>query len=83
MDPFEFDSLDNFREQNVAFTGEMRSSGIFPVFKEKISIQEDYAFGFKTKAPTEGYRFYGNDAKYKNDIRLSNKGLRGSGEIIF
>ena len=83
LDPFEFDSLDNFREQNVAFTGEMRSSGIFPVFKEKISIQEDYAFGFKTKAPTEGYRFYGNDAKYKNDIRLSNKGLRGSGEINF
>ncbi|MFD1551160.1 hypothetical protein DNU06_03820 [Putridiphycobacter roseus] len=83
LDPFEFDSLDNFSEQNVAFDGEMRSSGIFPVFKEKIRIQEDYAFGFKTVAPAEGYRFYGNDAKYKNDIRLSNRGLRGSGEINF
>ncbi len=83
MDPFEFDSLDNYNEYAVAFDGELRSSGIFPVFKEKIKIQEDYSFGFKTMAPTEGYRFYGNDAKYKNDIRLSNRGLRGSGEINF
>ncbi len=83
LDPFEFDSLDNFNEYSVAFTGELRSSGIFPVFKETITIQEDYSFGFKTKAPKEGYRFYGNDAKYKNDIRLSNRGLRGSGEINF
>ncbi|MFK8046742.1 MAG: hypothetical protein AB8B72_14680 [Crocinitomicaceae bacterium] len=83
LDPFEFDSLDNFEERSLAFNGEMRSSGIFPVFKESIKIQEDYSFGFKTVAPQEGYRFYGNDAKYKNDIRLSNKGLRGSGEINF
>jgi hypothetical protein len=83
LDPFEFDSLDNFNEEAMAFTGELRSSGIFPVFKEVLTIQEDYSFGFKTMAPKEGYRFYGNDAKYKNDIRLSNRGLRGSGEINF
>ena len=83
LSPFEFDSLDNFDERSVAFSGELRSSGIFPVFKESITIQEDYSFGFKTKAPAGGYRFYGNDAKYENDIRLSNKGLRGSGEINF
>ena len=83
INPFTFDSLDNFTEENMIFDGELRSSGIFPVFEEQIRIQEDYSFGFKTYAPEEGYRFYGNDAKYKNDIRLSNKGLRGSGEINF
>jgi hypothetical protein len=83
LEPFEFDSLDSFDEHSVAFVGEFRSSGIFPVFKETISIQEDYSFGFKTQAPEAGYDFYGDDAKYNNDIRLSNRGLRGSGEIDF
>jgi len=83
MDPFSFDSLDNFNDFSVSFEGQLRSSGIFPLFREPLRIQEDYSFGFKTKAPDEGYRFYGNDAKYKNDIRLSNNGLRGSGEINF
>ncbi len=83
IEPFEFDSLDNFDELTVAFEGEFRSSGIFPVFKEKITIQEDYSFGFKTKAPKGGYNFYGDDAKYNNEIRLSNQGLRGAGEIDF
>jgi len=83
LDPFVFDSLDNYDEHSVIFPGEFRSSGIFPVFKEKLRIQEDYSFGFKTKAPKGGYNFYGDDAKYNNDIRLSNHGLRGSGEIDF
>ena len=83
LDPFSIDSLDNFDEHSIQLTGEFRSSGIFPVFKETIKIQEDYSFGFKTAAPVNGYRFYGQDTKYNNDIRLSNKGLRGAGEINF
>lgn len=83
VDPFEFDSLDNFAEKAVKFKGEMRSAGIFPVFEEEISIQEDYSFGFLTKAPESGFDFYGDNAKFDNEIRLSNKGLRGAGEINF
>lgn len=83
VDPFEFDSLDNFAESDVRFKGEMRSAGIFPIFEEEISIQEDYSFGFKTMAPESGFDFYGDDAKFDNEIRLSNDGLRGAGEINF
>jgi len=83
LKPFSIDSLDNFDEHSIQLTGEFRSSGIFPVFNETLKIQEDYSFGFKTEAPEGGYRFYGQDAKYNNDIRLSNNGLRGSGEIDF
>jgi len=83
LDPFSIDSLDNFDEKSIQLVGEFRSSGIFPVFKETLTIQEDYSFGFKTVAPSGGYKFYGQDAKYNNDIRLSNNGLRGSGEIDF
>lgn len=81
--PFEFDSLDNFSEYNVKFSGELRSAGIFPIFKEEIKIQDDYSFGFKTQAPKTGFDFYGSNAKFENEIRLSNKGLRGAGEINF
>lgn len=82
-DPFEFDSLDNFDEYSVKFPGEFRSSGIFPVFRETLSIQEDYSFGFKTKAPAGGLKFYGDYAKFENEIKLSNEGLRGAGQIDF
>jgi len=83
VDPFEFDSLDNFVEASAKFKGEMRSAGIFPIFEEEISIQEDYSFGFETVAPKTGFDFYGEGAKFDNEIRLSNKGLRGAGEIDF
>ncbi|WP_066755525.1 hypothetical protein [Crocinitomix algicola] len=83
VDPFKFDSLDNFAESTVRFKGEMRSAGIFPVFEEEIVIQPDYSFGFTTQAPESGFDFYGEGAKFDNEIRLSNKGLRGAGEINF
>ena len=83
VDPFKFDSLDNFDERAMAFDGEFRSAGIFPVFREKITIQEDYSFGFKTKAPGDGFDFYGDYAKFDNEIKLSNEGLRGAGQIDF
>jgi hypothetical protein len=82
-DPFELDSLDNFDEYSLQFPGEMRSAGIFPVFRESLKVQEDYSFGFKTKAPTTGFNFYGDYAKFDNEIRLSNEGLRGAGRIDF
>lgn len=82
-DPFEFDSLNTFDERTMKFSGEMRSAGIFPVFEEELSLQEDYSFGFKTQAPPTGFDFYGEEAKFDNEIRLSNKGLRGAGEINF
>jgi len=82
-DPFDLDSLDNFDEYSVKFPGEFRSSGIFPVFRETLKIQEDYSFGFKTKAPEGGLKFYGDYAKFDNEIKLSNEGLRGAGQIDF
>lgn len=83
VDEFVFDSLTNYKEEAVAFDGEMRSAGIFPVFREKLRIQEDYSFGFKTKAPAGGFDFYGEGAKFDNEIRLSNQGLQGAGDIDF
>ena len=81
--PFEFDSLDNFKEKALAFDGELISGGIFPPLKEKLVIMNDYSLGFFTNAPESGLSFYGTETKYKNKIALSNNGLQGTGTIEY
>jgi hypothetical protein len=83
IDPFVIDSLDNFNNNALKFKGEFSSSGIFPVFRDTLSLQKDYSLGFIRKTPPGGYPAYGGKGKFDNEIRLSNKGLRGGGDITF
>ncbi|GAB4208369.1 MAG: hypothetical protein Fur0023_19860 [Bacteroidia bacterium] len=83
IDPFTIDSLDNFRNERLRFDGTFSSAGIFPVFRETLTLQSDYSLGFIRKTPPEGYNTYTNVGNYKNEIRLSNRGLRGTGELNF
>ena len=83
LDPFTIDSLDNFNNASLKFQGEFTSSGIFPMFRDTLSLQNDYSLGFIRKTPPGGYQIYGGKGKFENEIRLSNKGLRGGGDISF
>jgi hypothetical protein len=83
LEPFELDSLDNFKEKSLSLAGELTSAGIFPKIKENFKIMDDYSFGFSTKAPENGYSFYGGNTNYKNKIVLSANGLQGAGTINF
>jgi len=83
VDPFYMDSLDNFEEGSFRIIGELTSAGIFPKFRENLTIMPDYSFGFSTKAPQGGHDFYGTNSKYENKIILSNNGLQGAGTINF
>jgi len=83
VDAFVMDSLDNFRPKAQRFAGEFKSAGIFPVFREELYIQKDYSLGFIRKAPPEGLKMYGDKAIFKNEIRLSNKGLQADGVVNF
>lgn len=83
LEPFKFDSLDNFRESNLKLDGVLTSAGIFPDFKEQLVIMPDYSLGFRTKSPEGGYDFYGQGTKYDNVIQLSGSGLQGKGTIDF
>lgn len=83
LDPYEIDSVDNFNNEALHFSGEFASAGIFPTFRETLTLQKDYSLGFIRKAPEGGYPVYGGKAKFDNEIRLSNKGLRGDGDITF
>lgn len=83
LDPFTIDSLDNFKNESLIFDGEFSSAGIFPAFREKLTLQKDYSLGFIRNTPPGGYQVYGGKAKFENEIRLSNKGLRADGDLNF
>ena len=83
LDPFTMDSLDNFRNEGLVFDGEFSSAGIFPTFREKLTLQKDYSLGFIRPTPPGGYPVYGGKAKFENEIKLSNKGLRADGDLNY
>ncbi|MCD6067620.1 MAG: hypothetical protein K0S33_2446 [Bacteroidetes bacterium] len=83
LDPYTIDSVDNFRNEALIFDGEFVSADIFPTFREKLTLQEDYSLGFIRQTPPGGFQVYGGKAKFENEIRLSNKGLRADGDITF
>jgi hypothetical protein len=83
LDPFKLDSLDDFRNESLQFEGEFSSAGIFPTFKETLKLQKDYSLGFIRKTPEGGLSMYGGKANYDAEIRLSDKGLRGSGDLKY
>lgn len=81
--PYSLDSINTLTRKNLLFKGHFVSAGIFPPFDETLKVQEDYSLGFKRNTPQEGYPAYGGKGTYKNQIYLSNKGLRGNGELYF
>lgn len=83
LDPFAIDSLDNFRNESLRFTGTFASTNIFPDFKETLTLQKDYSLGFIRQTPTGGFPVYGGKGTFEKEIRLSNKGLRGGGDLKF
>jgi hypothetical protein len=83
LDPFTIDSLDNFTNDALAFKGDFESGGIFPNFDETLRLQPDRSLGFKTMTPADGYPAYGGKGRYLSEISMSNKGLRGDGNLEY
>jgi hypothetical protein len=83
IEPFTIDSLDNTSNEGLNFKGSIVSAGIFPTFKETLTIQEDYSLGFISKTPPSGMPMYGDKGTFTNAIKLSNKGFRGDGTLKY
>jgi len=84
LDPFSFNSLDNYTADQLKFKGEMVAATIFPAFKETIVVrEEDKSFGFKHKTPPAGYTTYSKKGNYTGDLDLSNKGFFGKGKLEY
>jgi hypothetical protein len=82
-DPFQIDSLDNFTNDGLTFTGTLVSAGIFPDIKEPIRLQPDYALGFVRSTGEVGMPLYGKKATFTSTITLNNRGLQGNGELKY
>ncbi len=82
-DPFTIDSLDNFTNAGLTFTGTLVSGGIFPDIREPIRLQKDYALGFERSTGEQGLPLYGTKAKFTDAITLNNRGLQGNGRMDY
>lgn len=83
IDPYSLDSLGTFSTQSLKLKGQLTSAGIFPDFRDTLSVQPDYSLGFVRPTPPGGFASYGDKGKFTNSVRLSNEGLRGDGTINF
>ena len=83
LDRFNIDNLDSLTRQQLNFKGTMYSAGIFPEFKEALTLQPDSSLGFVTRTPTEGYAAYNDKGNYKGEITLNNRGFAGKGLINY
>ena len=84
LEPFEFDSLDDFSNKQINFKGTFTSANIFRDLPENLRLQEeDYSLGFKRLTGGEGEAAYGGVGTFENEIWLSNYGLRGDGLLRY
>ncbi|MBN2744868.1 MAG: hypothetical protein JXR39_13330 [Marinilabiliaceae bacterium] len=82
LDTFTLTNVNTLNRQNINFAGQF-TSGIFPEFREMLTVRNDYSLGFKRKTPDDGFPAYGGKANYYQDIDLSNKGLHGNGKLTY
>ena len=84
LDPFSFDSLDNFQNSAIGFEGNFVSGGIFEDFRETLVLnQENVSLGFVHKTGNEGQSIYGGKGVFTADVHLSKEGLLGDGYIDY
>ena len=83
LEPFEFDSLDNFENSSIQFAGSFKSAGVFEEFEEVLSLQTDFSLGFIHPTPDEGMPMYDSKGIFTADILLSHEGLKGSGYVDY
>lgn len=83
LDPFVLDSLEEFDGNTLSFEGEFFSSEIFPSFRQKLTVMEDFSLGFEMEAPPEGYRIYDGNGRFYSTVTLDGNGLRGDGSIEY
>ena len=83
LDKFNLDGLDSLQRSQLNFKGTMVSSGIFPPFKETLTLQPDSSLGFKTRTPIEGFPLYKKKGQFIGDVTLNNTGFFGNGSIKY
>jgi len=82
LEPYTISNLDRFKKEDVEFSGKF-NSGIFPEISQMLTVQKDNSLGFSHPTPTEGLPAYNGKSTFYNNIKLSNKGLKGDGKLHY
>lgn len=83
INPFTLDSINSLPPGDMQFEGTLVSAGIFPQINEIIRVQRDYSLGFINVIPKPGLPVYGGKGSYSDTLKLSNRGLSGSGRLSY
>lgn len=84
VDPFTLDSLADLNLYTLALAGTFYSGGILPEMKQEIYLQPDKSLGFYIpNDETTKYQLYGGKGTATMDLRLSNDGLIGDGNLSY
>jgi hypothetical protein len=82
LEPYTINNLDRFKKEDVQFKGKF-SSSIFPEISQTLTVQEDNSLGFSHPTSAEGLPAYKGKGFFYNNIKLSNKGLKGEGKLHY
>lgn len=83
VDIFTITNLDNFDTDSIQFEGQLVSGGIFPDIRQPLKVRPDFSLGFIHETESNGLPMYGGKGQYFKTIDLSNRGLRGKGDIQY
>ncbi len=81
IDPFTYNNIDHYTDQDMNLTGEFYGGKILKPMKQYLTIQENNSLGFNMNIPEEGIEVYDGKGRLYNFISMSNKGLIGSGTL--
>jgi hypothetical protein len=81
IDPFTYNNIDHYTSQEMNLSGEFVGGNILKPMRQNLTIQENNSLGFNMIIPKEGIDVYGDKGKLFDEIKISNKGLIGSGTL--
>ena len=81
IDPFNYENIDHYSPEDININGEFVGGNILKPTRQVLTMQEDYSLGFNMIIPDEGVDVYEGKGRVFNQIKVSNKGLIGTGTL--
>lgn len=83
INPFTLENVDQLNQQEIAFEGQLFSSGMLPDIQEKLVLREDRSLGFSTNTKEKNISLYNGKGRFQGQLDLSNKGVTADGKINY
>ena len=83
LEPFTIKKLDDFDTDDIRFEGFLASDDIVPLIDEALVVLPTFDLGFEHEIPDNGYPVYNDKGEFYNQLKLSNKGLVGTGMLTY